>query len=213
MDKLGACRSKVNVHMDHLTVLGRDKRLARVLTLVTPYKPTPQRDVYLRLLRAIAGQQLSVKAASTIWGRFLNLFPEQYPEASLLRKMHAHRLRSAGLSYPKARYMKNIAAFSMENDLSVEYLQTLSDDEVILYLEKIKGVGQWTIEMLLMFTLERPDVFPVDDRGILNAMKKLYRLKEEGKTLRLKCLRLAERWRPYRSYACFYLWPYKDAPQ
>lgn len=106
--------------------------------------------------------------------------------------------------------MKNIAHFSLQHDMSYEYLAQLDDDAVIAYLSQIKGVGKWTVEMLLMFSMKRADVFPVDDLGIINAMKKLYGLKEEGKALRIKCTGIAEKWKPYRSYACFYLWPYKD---
>jgi DNA-3-methyladenine glycosylase II len=196
--------------MKHIETLKKDKKLAAVLSKVEPYKPRKGKDVYLPLMRAIAGQQLSVKAAATIWQRFLALFPDEYPQAKLVVKMDVEKMRGAGLSYQKAGYMKNIAVFSLEHDMTYEYLSKLNDDDAVEYLSQIKGVGRWTVEMLLMFSLGRKDVFPVDDLGIVNAMKKLYKLSEEGKALKTKCTQIAEQWRPYRSHACFYLWPYKD---
>lgn len=194
----------------HLETLKKDKKLAAILPKVTPYKPGHEKDVYFSLMRAIAGQQLSVKAAATIWGRFIDLFPHQYPEAKKVVKMDVEKMRAAGLSYQKAGYMKNIAEFSLKNNITFEFLSEMEDDAAVEYLSTIKGVGRWTVEMLLMFSLGRKNVFRVDDLGIINAMKKLYGLKEEGKALKLKCTAISEKWKPYRSYACFYLWPYKD---
>lgn len=196
--------------MKHLQVLSQDKKLCAILDTVTPYRPQRQRDVYFRLMRAIAGQQLSVKAASTIWDRFINIFPDQYPHPALVVEMDVELMRKAGLSYQKAGYIKAIAEFASNNDISYERLCKLDNEEIIEYLTTIKGVGRWTVEMLLMFSLGRKDVFPVDDLGIINAMKKLYNLRVTGKALRVRCLKISEKWRPYRSYACFYLWPYKD---
>lgn len=194
--------------MKHLATLKKDKTLAPLLKKIEPYKPRKDRDVYFRLLRAIAGQQLSTKAAATIWRRFQELFPEEYPHANLVIEMDIEKMRGAGLSYQKAGYMKNIAKFSLENNLSFEHLSKMTDDEAVEFLSSIKGVGRWTAEMLLMFSLGRKDVFPADDLGIINAMKKLYRLRAKGKALRLRCIRISAQWKPYRSHACFYLWPY-----
>jgi DNA-3-methyladenine glycosylase II len=119
-------------------------------------------------------------------------------------------MRQAGLSYQKSGYMKAIAQFSQANNINFAYISKMSDDDIIAYLTQIKGVGRWTVEMLLMFCLGRKDIFPVDDQGILNGMRKLYKLKDEGRALRLKCTKIAERWRPYRTHACCYLWPYGD---
>jgi DNA-3-methyladenine glycosylase II len=193
-----------------VATLKKDKKLAAILSKVEPYQPRHEKDVYFSLMRAIAGQQLSVKAASTIWGRFIDLFPNGYPEPKKVIKMDVEKMRGAGLSYQKAGYMKNIAEFSLKNDITYAFLSKMEDDNAVIYLSQIKGVGKWTVEMLLMFSLGRPNVFPVDDLGIVNAMKKLYKLKEEGKALKIKCTEIAENWKPYRSYACYYLWPYKD---
>jgi DNA-3-methyladenine glycosylase II len=197
--------------MKHLQILTQDKVLAAILRDTQPYKPRKDKDLYFRLMRAIAGQQLSTKAAATIWQRFISLFPGEYPQAQAVLGMDAERMRGAGLSYQKASYMKNIARFSLENDLSFEYLNTLTDDEAVEYLCAIKGVGRWSAEMLLMFSMGRKNVFPADDLGIINAMKKLYRLRSTGKALRLRCIRISKQWHPYRSHACFYLWPYLEA--
>jgi DNA-3-methyladenine glycosylase II len=197
--------------MKHLVILSQDARIAGIMDAVTPYRPKKQRDIYFRLMRAISGQQLSVKAASTIWERFINLFPDKYPHPTMVLELDIELMRQAGLSYQKAGYIKAIADFAMKNDITYEMLCTLDDEEIVDYLTSIKGVGRWTVEMILMFSLGRKDVFPTDDLGIINAMKKLYGLRVTGKALRLRCIRIAEKWRPYRSYACFYLWPYKDS--
>lgn len=196
--------------MKHIQHLKKDKKLAKVMQITTPYTARIDKDVYYTLMRSIAGQQLSVKAADTIWNRFAGLFPNDYPDQKRVLKMDIEKMRGAGFSYQKAGYIKNIAEFSTKNDFSFEYLKKLNDEEVIEYLTQIKGVGKWTVEMLLMFSLGRKNVFPVDDLGIVTAMKKIYGIKEEGKALKIKCTAIAEKWDPYRSYACFYLWPYKD---
>jgi len=196
--------------MKHHRTLAQDPKLASILTAITPYRPKRQRDIYFRLMRAISGQQLSVKAASTIWERFLNLFPDKYPHPTLVVALDVERMRQAGLSYQKAGYIKAIAEFALQNDITYETLSKLDDEAIIAYLTRIKGVGRWTVEMILMFSLGRKDVFPADDLGIINAMKKLYNLRVTGKALRVRCMRISEKWKPYRSYACFYLWPYKD---
>lgn len=197
--------------MKHRQVLGQDPRLAAILDIITPYRPQKQRDIYFRLMRAISGQQLSVKAASTIWERFIGLFPDKYPHPTLVLALDIELMRQAGLSYQKAGYIKAIADFSIKSDISFERLNAMDDEDIITYLSTIKGVGRWTVEMILMFSLGRKDVFPADDLGIINAMRKLYNLRVTGKALRLRCIKISDKWRPYRSYACFYLWPYKDS--
>ncbi len=180
------------------------------MAITKPYVPRKEKDVYYSLIRSIAGQQLSVKAADTIWGRFVELFPDLYPSPKQVVKMHEDKMRGAGFSYQKAGYIKNIAEFSLKNKFDYTYLSKLNDEEIIEYLTQIKGVGKWTVEMLLMFSLERKNVFPSGDLGIINGMKQIYKLKLEGKELKLKCEKIAENWSPYRSIACFYIWPFKD---
>ncbi|HPI72731.1 MAG TPA: FG-GAP-like repeat-containing protein, partial [bacterium] len=134
------------------------------------------------------------------------LFGNKLPEPGLLLKISDNKLRSAGLSYQKAGYLKNIARFAIEQTLDYNLLKKKTDDELVDYLVQIKGVGRWTVEMLLMFELNRPDVFPKDDLGIQNGIKKLYKLSSEKKALLLEMEQIAENWRPYRtsSSAFFY---------
>lgn len=191
--------------------LKKDKTLGKVIDRVGILKTGSNADLYNSLLRSIVSQQLSTKAAQTIWERFLALFKDGYPAAAVLLKMKDETLRSAGLSYQKAAYLKNIARFSTEHTLRYEALKSKSDQDLIDYLVQIKGVGRWTVEMLLMFSLNREDVFPVDDLGIQNGIKALYKLEPQTKKqLYSEMEKIAENWRPYRSIACMYIWRYKD---
>lgn len=133
-------------------------------------------DIMASLLNAIVSQQLSVKAANTIYNRFLALFDGISPSATLLLETDTELLRSVGLSKQKIKYMQEVAVFSQNNDISIAFINQKTNEEVINYLTQIKGVGKWTVEMLLMFTLCRPDVFPLADLGIQQAMQKLLKL-------------------------------------
>lgn len=172
---------------------------------------TPSRKVYYDLLDSIVSQQLSVKAATTIFNRFCTLFPDNYPHPELLSAIELDRLRSAGLSFQKASYLQNVAAFSLQHDLENHQWDTMSDEEIIDFLTRIKGVGKWTVQMILIFSIGRPDVFPVDDLGIQQAMARLYALEEKDKKLKQKMIELAEPWRPFRTIASRYLWRWKDS--
>ena len=171
---------------------------------------TPSRRVYYNLLESIVSQQLSVKVADVIFNRFLALFPDGYPHPDQVLSIEFERLRGVGLSNQKANYLRNVAQFSLENDLEGHDWDNMSDIEIIEFLTQIKGVGKWTVEMLLMFTLGRLDVLPVDDLGIQQGMQKLFSIEETGKNLKIRMIELAEPWRPYRTIACRYLWRYKD---
>lgn len=167
--------------------------------------------VYVDLLGSIISQQLSGKVAAVIESRFLNLFPDKYPAPNLLLNKDVEELRSVGLSYQKSNYLQNVARFFVENDL-MDFDFSIKDEEsIIKLLTQIKGVGKWTVEMILMFSLNRPDVFPIDDLGIRTAIIQLYKLNAEDKNLKSQMIEIAEKWRPYRSYACYLLWRYKDA--
>jgi DNA-3-methyladenine glycosylase II len=197
--------------MQAIQVLKKDRALSLAMRGVGPISLKKDNDLYFSLLRAIVGQQLSVKAAQTIWKRFLDLFNDKYPHAWELLKIEAALLRSVGLSYQKAGYLKNIAAFSLEKSLNYGDLKKLTDEELIEYLIQIKGVGRWTAEMLLMFNLKRMDVFPKDDLGIQTGMKLIYKIRaKDKKQLYKKLDSIAENWRPYRTLACMYIWRYKD---
>lgn len=191
--------------------LKKDKALKKVIEKVGPLKQSRRSDLYFNLLRAIAGQQLSVKAAQTIWERFLALFKDGYPHPKLVLKLDIEKMRAAGLSYQKAGYIKNIAKFSIDETLDYKLLKAKTDEELIEYLVQIKGVGRWTVEMLLMFSLNRHDVFPKDDLGIQNGIKSLYKLKAaDKKELYALMEKVSESWKPYRTLACRYIWRHKD---
>ena len=152
----------------------KDPKLKEIIKQTVKLAPSNQKDLFTSLLSAIVSQQLSTKAAATIWNRFIKLFPEEQPTENAILKMDIEQLRAVGLSYQKGGYLKNIASFSLEKTLEYKRLYRKSDDDLIDYLSSIKGVGRWTAEMILMFNLNRPDVLPVDDLGIQQAMTKLY---------------------------------------
>ncbi|MBI5914792.1 MAG: DNA-3-methyladenine glycosylase 2 family protein [Bacteroidetes bacterium] len=166
--------------------------------------------LYLDLLGSIISQQLSTKVATVIRRRFLALFPDGQPHTERLLAMDTDTLRTAGLSGQKAAYLQNVAGFFQKENLVDKDWSTLKNDEIIDYLTQIKGVGKWTVEMILMFTLSRPDVLPLDDFGIRMAIADLYRITETGRPMREKMTETAAAWQPWRSYACLYLWQHKD---
>lgn len=201
----------MKTHIEILDHLRNDEILHKAISqLDKEVKPELNIDIYHSLLGSIVSQQLSVKVVRIIWRRFTDLFEDGYPDAeSLLSKEHG-LLRSIGLSNNKARYVKNVAEFKLANDMSFDYLQSLEDEEIIKYLSEIKGVGRWTVQMILMFPMDRPNVFPVDDLGIQNAMKSLYSIDLEKKDLKLKMNEIASVWDPYKTVASKYLWELAD---
>ncbi len=164
-------------------------------------------DVYFGLLRSITYQQLSGRAAGTIFGRFLDLFPDGYPHPEPLLELTKDDLRAVGMSRPKAGYLHGVAEFWLEHKLINHDWSPYSDQEIVDLLTQIRGVGQWTVEMVLMFVLQRPDLLPLDDlivRRNLIALFDLHHLR--GKALIAAMTEAAEPWRPYRSFASRFLW-------
>ena len=190
-----------------LSYLEKDTVLTNAIRKV-PQKINPELDidVYRALLNSIVSQQLSVKVVEIIWRRFEDLFANGYPKANELLNIEDAVLRKVGLSRSKANYLKNVAGFSLENDMSFDYLNEKTDQEIINYLTTIKGVGKWTVQMILMFPMDRLNVFPVDDLGIQQRMTSLYAINVEKKMLKPRLTEIAENWQPYRSLACKYLW-------
>jgi len=190
--------------------LQKDNTLKKVIINSTKeIKPSLEFDIYHFLLESIVSQQLSVKVADIIFNRVLDLFEDRYPNPKKLILMEDDILRKAGLSYRKASYLKNVAEFSLNNIMEFEHLQKMNDDEIIKYLTEIKGVGKWTVQMILMFPMDRPDVFPVDDLGIQNNMKAIYGLTSEKKELKLELTSISDGWSPFRTIACKYVWGFK----
>ena len=196
--------------MEYLQHLQKDKKLAKIL--MEPLSPLRlHKNIALRLIASIMSQQLSTKVAKVIYHRFLELFEGKEPKPQQVLDTPSIVLRNIGLSNAKVSYVKNVAMFCLENKISDKKLLSMSNQEIIDKLVAIKGVGQWTVEMLLMFTLGREDVFAVDDLGIQQAMIKLYNLDTSNKKLlKEKMAKLADKWSPYRTYACLHLWQWKD---
>ena len=190
--------------------LSRDPRLKEIIEATKLKRRVSDGDVYASLIRTIVYQQLSGKAASTIHGRFLALFPDAYPRPEELLKLSSSELRQVGLSGQKSRYVRNVASYWVTERLHECNWSKQPDDEVVRMLTKITGVGTWSAQMILMFTLQRPDVFPVNDLGIRNAIVKRYRLRSKGRRLDSRLVQIAEAWRPYRTLACRYLWSWLD---
>ncbi len=161
-------------------------------------------DAYGALLRSIVGQQLSTKAARTIYGRMLELFDGHPPTPRQLLAADPEQIRAAGLSRPKIAYLRDLAQHVEDGTLELDRLDELPDEEVSAQLTAVKGLGQWTADMFLIFHLRRPDVLPVGDLGIRRAVQIVYGLDELPDAAELE--RIAEPWRPYRSLACLYLW-------
>jgi len=164
-------------------------------------------NICVYLCGSIMSQQLSVKVAAVINQRFLDLFNGNEPTPADILAVPLSTLRSIGLSNAKSSYIHNVAKFAAEKGMEPERLELMSDEEVIEYLTEIKGVGRWTVEMLLMFALGREDVFAVDDLGIQNAMIRFYKLDNtDKKKLKEAMIKRAKKWSPYRTYACMHLW-------
>ena len=166
------------------------------------------REHYTALVRSIVGQQLSVKAASTIYGRLVDMFGGHPPTPEQILATDEDALRSVGLSRGKASYLRSLAEHVRAGNLELDRFTDMPDDEVIAELTAVKGLGAWTAHMFLMFQLGRPDVLPVGDQGIRNAVRKLYGLDEVPAPAELE--KIAEPWRPWRTLACRYLWESLD---
>lgn len=165
-------------------------------------------DPYKALVHSIMSQQLSSKAAATIARRFAELFGGKFPTPEQVLDIPADKLRSAGLSGMKVSFIRDLAGRVHDGTLHLDALAAMTDEDVIIELTKVKGIGRWTAEMFLMFRLHRPDVLPLGDLGIINAMKKAYRLRKPPTPARMT--KIGETWRPYRSIACWYLWASLD---
>jgi 3-methyladenine DNA glycosylase/8-oxoguanine DNA glycosylase len=160
-------------------------------------------DPFKALARAIVGQQLSAKAAATIFSRFEALY-QSFPTPFEVLATPDDRLRAVGLSSQKLGYLRDLCTRLADGQLPLDAMDRMDDEAVIQALMQVKGVGRWTAEMFLIFRLQRPDVLPVGDLGIVNAVKRAYKLRQAPSPDRLR--RIGEAWRPYRSVACWYLW-------
>ena len=187
-------------------LLRRDPVLA---SLIREYGPcgladAQRADHFSALVRSIVFQQLSTKAASTIYSRMVALLPGGVLTPASLAALTDDQLRTAGISRQKAGYLRDLCAKVSAGVVPLDDLERMDDEQVIAALTAIKGIGRWSSQMFLMFRLHRPDVLPVGDLGIVNAVMKVYRLRKKPTAARLT--RLGEAWKPYRSVASWYLW-------
>jgi DNA-3-methyladenine glycosylase II len=197
----------------------RDPVLAAIIKQHGPCGLGAVRDRYdhfAMLVRAIVFQQLSTKAATTIHTRLMTQMPAGSPTPDALTALTDEQLRVAGISRQKAAYLRDLGEKVRDGLVPLDAVDSLGDEEVIAALTQVKGIGRWTAEMFLIFRLGRPDVLPLNDLGIINAIHKAYRLRKKPTPDRMR--KLGEAWRPYRSIACWYLWrsldnePVKAAP-
>lgn len=201
--------------MQYILHLARDKKLKKLVETGEPHQLKKRKNISTYLCASIMSQQLSAKVATVIHNRFLGLYDGKEPAPQQIIDTPFEQLRGIGLSNAKANYVKNVARFTLDHGMDHRKLQKMDNEEVIQYLTQIKGVGRWTVEMLLMFALGREDVFAIDDWGIQNAMIRLYKLdRADKKKFREDLLRISGKWSPYRTYACLHLWRWKDnAPE
>jgi len=200
-----------------------DKKLAPVIKSSGPCRLKPHKDYYGELVGSIVGQQLSAKAGGTIWRRVLALFDDKMPTPEQLLRIDGQKLRDAGCSWPKVGYMKDLAQHIIDGRLDLDHISTMPNDQLIEQLTAVKGIGEWSAHMFMMFGLGRLDVLPVGDLGIRKAIQKLYPIKNSltsqgisNGTSKLptpeQIITIANKnkWHPYESVACWYLWQSLD---
>jgi DNA-3-methyladenine glycosylase II len=196
--------------MEYQEHLRKDKKFAPLLDDAN-HSIKKRKNTPVRLMASIISQQLSTKVAAIIFSRFLDLFDGKEPSCAQVLECTNDELRSIGLSQSKVNYIQNVAQFFLEHNITDKQLYAMEPDAIIEMLTQIKGVGKWTVQMLMLFSLGQEDVFAVDDLGIQQAMIRLYKIKyETKKELHAKMLTISSKWAPYRSYACLHLWQWKD---
>ena len=187
--------------------LARDAHLKALIKKYPPPAYRRRRNVFEALAKAIVYQQLSGKAAATIYGRFAAACTAA-PTPQVVSRITVAKLRACGLSGQKASYLKDLAAKFLDGTIEPKKFNNMSDEEIRNHVVAVKGIGPWTADMFLMFTLNRPDVLPTGDLGIQKGFQKLYSLKRLPTPEAME--RLAASWRPYRTYASWYLWRLAD---
>ncbi len=177
--------------------------IAQTITLDDPSFRSSNR-YFVSLCSEIIGQQLSGKVADVLFDRFEKLFPKRNVTPKRVLGISEETLRRTGMSWSKTRFIRDLARQVVDKSVRLESLSTLSDAEVIKELTRVKGIGPWTAEMFLMFSLGREDVFSYGDLGLRNAMKKLYGFKKDPTVRQME--RIVNKWKPYRTYAARILW-------
>ena len=185
---------------DHL--MKKDRVMRRLVPKFIGASIETRGEPFVTLARSVVGQQISVKAAQSVWDRFSALMKTVNPRA--VSKLTVEDMRAAGLSGRKVEYIKDLAVYFQTGKVSVKQWDAMEDEAIIAELIAIRGIGRWTAEMFLMFYLRRPDVLPLDDVGLLNGISKLYFSDEP--VSRSEVRDLARAWEPYRSVATWYIW-------
>jgi 3-methyladenine DNA glycosylase/8-oxoguanine DNA glycosylase len=205
----------VNHDQAHRHIAASDRRLADLIARSRRYEITPSLSIrpFDALAESIAYQQLNGKAAATIWGRVRALYPKRkYLDPKLVLKTPDEKLRGAGLSRSKTAALKDLAARTIDGTVpTARQLAKMSDEEIIVRLTTVRGIGRWTVEMLLLFDLGRPDVWPVHDYGVRKGFAQTFGKRKLPTPKQL--LKHGEKWRPYRSVAAWYFWRALDAPE
>ncbi len=188
--------------------LGRDSAMRRLIEKHGQLETGPhQEDLFAEIADSIISQQLSGKVARVIYSRFEALFPGKNVEPEFALKIDDGKIRAIGASWAKVKYIKDLAQKTLDGTLKLHLLGGMKDEEVIQHLVQVKGIGPWTAQMILMFSLGRPDILPLNDLGIQKAFQKLYKVKMGNQK---KMIKIAEQWKPYRTLACRYLWKSLD---
>jgi len=183
-----------------------DPFLAPIIAEVGLCTIQPHRNYYQELVDSIVSQQLSVKAASTIFKRFLDIFGGKFPEPKAILAKSPEEFRAAGLSYAKARYVQDLAQHVIDGSVKFDHLDSLSNEEIIQELTAVKGIGEWTVHMFLMFCMGRADVLATGDLGIRNGVRALYGLKDVPAPQQVAKIATKHHWHPYETIACWYVW-------
>lgn len=181
-----------------------DPILGEVIKNYPPFERRVGENYFVNLAETIISQQLSIKAADTIWLRFVKLFPKNKITPENVITTDTEKMRECGISYQKIGYIKDLAEKTLVSGIVFEQFDIMTDEEIIAELIKVKGIGRWTAEMFLMFTMGRPDVFSYGDLGIRKAIQRIYSLKKQP--TQKKAEQIAKQWIPYRTVACRYLW-------
>ncbi len=190
--------------------LSKDKVLKKLIKSCELENRVKKRNIYESLVQSIVSQQLSTKAADTIFQRFLSLY-KKFPKPQDILNTSDESMREVGLSGQKTNYMKNLAEYFLNTKIKEKEWITLNEEVIIKELTSIKGIGEWTVQMTLMFNLGREDILPLDDLIIRNGIIQHYKLEADNKKeLLIKINGVADKWKPYRSYASYYLWATKD---
>ena len=191
-----------------LEFLKKDSKMSKLIRVYDPPILKPQDDYFYSLVRSIVFQQLNGKVANIIFMRFIDLLPKNKINPKYVLMLKNNEMKKVGLSFQKINYIKNLAHFFNENSFKKNTIEKMSDDEISELLIKIKGIGQWTIDMFLIFTLNRLDVMPYSDLAIKKGMKSLFNLNELPAKNEMKSLSI--NWSPFRTIACMYLWKIVD---